>query len=677
MPSTARLIAGLLLLTAFNGAPFAAAQDDADDGARVVSPVGGPAAVKRSSDAELLPAEFGPIRQPLHIIESSAELLISMDGFALLPSAPGEPPRAIAVGRVTRANVWAFIVYFWPEILFLILFLGLLVILWRVVRVMRRPQAVGEPICRRCRYQLTGINGEACPECGTKLTPRNRILGRSRRRRLAVPLALGALILSGASVLFYFWYPPLGDYQWGWNSDLSREGSVSSWFIWPSDSLHAWTIEREFWFDSMETMHGQVWLVNLAAGSFERLLLEKLFYGPTGDQWNLFAGADLKIAIDESGVVILAIESESYWFDASSMTVKRLVPDPNADPESRFNSPFLEDRALSARGRYYFDWNTTPQGAWDMKHGAQPVPVPKVFKSDADSRYDFEMLSDEVHAIVGIGNSVKDWNYVIRIVYLWNLETGETRILKGWPEDVSSNGVLSTDGTMLIGENLSRPRDGDIGSWFDLWNLEKGKGPIDLNDTRPEQPIRRQGLLLVAVSKAPKEMFLLEMGEPNKWYAWDVGRNELHERVEPKAEEASRWVREPAVWRKPKVIAQEGSLTRVDFVREIDGLRVDHVATPVQLINPILSDDERFMVATLGHMTVTVFDRQTRRWLGRFDASPHTNEHVGLFGVHIVDNRWLVVRAGMYQSTVLVYDLLQCISDGEPAGEAAQAPASP
>jgi hypothetical protein len=63
------------------------------------------------------------------------------------------------------------------------------------------------PYCRKCRYNLTGLTSDRCPECGTVLTTSNVTIGlRRRSRRL---LLVGLLIMIGCGI-------PLG--VWGWKA---------------------------------------------------------------------------------------------------------------------------------------------------------------------------------------------------------------------------------------------------------------------------------------------------------------------------------------------------------------------------------------------------------------------------------------------------------------------------
>jgi hypothetical protein len=50
-----------------------------------------------------------------------------------------------------------------------------------------------DPHCRKCKYNLTGLEADKCPECGIPATGRNIRRGLRRRRR--VPLVVGSLLL--------------------------------------------------------------------------------------------------------------------------------------------------------------------------------------------------------------------------------------------------------------------------------------------------------------------------------------------------------------------------------------------------------------------------------------------------------------------------------------------------
>ncbi|MFI5379675.1 MAG: hypothetical protein ACHRHE_10285 [Tepidisphaerales bacterium] len=114
------------------------------------------------------------------------------------------------------------LVYYWPEAAG-----GLvaLLTLWWIARVARRPQVPGEQHCRCCNYLLKGLLSGRCPECGTYLTPRNRLAGRRRW-----PRVLGALVFLLVGAGGYFWAGPR----------LPRQGSVSTRLDWTSMSIAEW-----------------------------------------------------------------------------------------------------------------------------------------------------------------------------------------------------------------------------------------------------------------------------------------------------------------------------------------------------------------------------------------------------------------------------------------------------
>ncbi len=53
-----------------------------------------------------------------------------------------------------------------------------------------------EPRCRRCGYNLTGLPGERCPECGTELSVGRIVIGTRRRRYPSLGVGLALLLLS-------------------------------------------------------------------------------------------------------------------------------------------------------------------------------------------------------------------------------------------------------------------------------------------------------------------------------------------------------------------------------------------------------------------------------------------------------------------------------------------------
>src|SRR5262249_54454176 len=57
-----------------------------------------------------------------------------------------------------------------------------------------------EPRCRRCRYNLTNLESDKCPECGLKLSPGAVRIGLWHRRRPSIALGTIALALGGVLI---------------------------------------------------------------------------------------------------------------------------------------------------------------------------------------------------------------------------------------------------------------------------------------------------------------------------------------------------------------------------------------------------------------------------------------------------------------------------------------------
>ncbi len=121
-------------------------------------------------------------------------------------------------------NIWAILVYYWPELLGTLAGLTALVCLPALRRIAKRPRLVGEPHCRKCNYCLKGCPSDRCPECGWRI--KRPIIGRPTWRRCVPWLVPLALILALNGVM--------------WAFRVSRTGEMAKWCNWWSYDLETW-----------------------------------------------------------------------------------------------------------------------------------------------------------------------------------------------------------------------------------------------------------------------------------------------------------------------------------------------------------------------------------------------------------------------------------------------------
>jgi hypothetical protein len=125
--------------------------------------------------------------------------------------APAGQSRIAVYGGTEVINVWAVLVYFWPESVACIVGIPAAIMLLRSFR-----RHGSEEVCRRCGYCLRGIGSPRCPECGTFLKRSNRVRG--YRSQGAIPLAAAVTgVAMFVSVLCISWGP-----RSGWVADLFR-----------------------------------------------------------------------------------------------------------------------------------------------------------------------------------------------------------------------------------------------------------------------------------------------------------------------------------------------------------------------------------------------------------------------------------------------------------------------
>ena len=165
---------------------------------------------------------------------------------------------ALAVFRIGSVNLWSLLVYGWVEIIATVAVGILVVAMWRLLH---RRRDIGQPHCRRCNYLLVNLSADVCPECGLALTSRNRVMGRPRRLRIAITIALLVAVFGG--------------YASGYRR-LPRQGSVSRWCQWLSPGLYDHARRNgQFWLMDHRSWRCRVVEIDLADGSVTRTLFSR------------------------------------------------------------------------------------------------------------------------------------------------------------------------------------------------------------------------------------------------------------------------------------------------------------------------------------------------------------------------------------------------------------------
>jgi hypothetical protein len=167
----------------------------------------------------------------------------SIDGVRSIAFAPDRESIYVHYA-VPVVDAWSLLVYHWPEIFGALVGLIALFLLFRWRRIVRHAQIHGAPHCRRCNYELSAHvtrdpshrfvvpPGTRCPECGVPLAEKRPRAGKDTLRRLA---PVSAVLLIATSI-----------YSTALIVGVPREGRVSGWFEWPSNSLARFASARLF-----------------------------------------------------------------------------------------------------------------------------------------------------------------------------------------------------------------------------------------------------------------------------------------------------------------------------------------------------------------------------------------------------------------------------------------------
>ena len=131
-------------------------------------------------------------------------------------------------------DLWPILLMYWPYVGGTLLLVVAMVVIWRVLRVRSSPERAGAWLCRRCRYEVSPLvddqglprEGALCSECGRALGKKRVRMGRSTRRRLAIPVTVMALV----GVVFIL----------GLLANAGVIGADRSRLVWPSVDLAKW-----------------------------------------------------------------------------------------------------------------------------------------------------------------------------------------------------------------------------------------------------------------------------------------------------------------------------------------------------------------------------------------------------------------------------------------------------
>jgi hypothetical protein len=334
---------------------------------------------------------------------------------------------------VDQVHVLALLLYYWPEAAAALP--ALLVLRW-FVRVARVRQFPGEEHCRRCNYLLKNLPSPRCPECGTELTPRNRIPGRQRWPRLAIATAL----LLGLVATYHLC-----------NARLPRTGRAGEWLDWRSIRLAKWAEEGKVAWITRHTTHDRlVLLARVDGGGIRKVCRIQLDKGTSQPFFCSVLSADHRFQFSSTGEASDAWPTGVLQIDLASGRILRRFSAGNAVP---CVSTEGASRTLFIAGRTD-DGKSGLLRAFDIASGRRLHDL-----ADARSVPGFAMpASDRDLAIVTAngGDIVRVWDPISGEVLQSFLRTGRVCCLNA--------GILYEAGTDTTGlhvtahEILSRKR---------------------------------------------------------------------------------------------------------------------------------------------------------------------------------------------------------------------------
>lgn len=264
--------------------------------------------------------------------------------------------------RVQAVNVWSLLCGWWPEVLCgsiaIFLLVKLIVLVYGGVR--HRNLAVGEPHCRRCFYQLSGI-GDAlrCPECGTQLTKHGIFIAPAARLGR---IALTALALIATAIVYFTF-----------DSTVPRHFWWSEYVQWPSTSLvtrvSAW---RGWRFDPQPFINvACVDLVDVQAGKTKSRIIGQPLQTRQGEQID---EPYITASEDGSRLFVTGV-SRLFEYDARTGALRRaiqLLPAPDDSSRPRGRAMVLDPNTAVVVMRQAMIWIDLKTG---RRRLSQPVEV--------------------------------------------------------------------------------------------------------------------------------------------------------------------------------------------------------------------------------------------------------------------------------------------------------------
>ena len=580
-------------------------------------------ATQQPTEAEL--QQFGPIFEPTRSINMPAAFDYSANSWR---SVTVEGDTLFICGNVGKASVWAMIVWYWPEIALVLTLVLILFLVWRIRRAVKRQQVAREPYCRKCNYRLTGSQAANCPECGVKLNDRTRVIG--KRRRVVPALVCLIILLAAGGYLAYRWYPPVDDSQeYGFGSDLPREGSVSTWFDWHSKALLEWTLDREievYWRDHSVAAYDQLWAIDLRGKKQADCLYDRHAHDEIGaihpdlrmDRDVIASETDIYIE-RVHGICYLSTRYGRHMFDVER-GIYATIPQGDWLVGVDQNPPFLKP---AHDQRYLFDSDTFKHVVmWDRQTWTDPVICPqKVYFAELAEE---GALGPALFPIAGRNAVAISWERDPsrlngNALAVWNADDGTMLEL---PSDMLGYDLdfiaLTDDNRFVISEQDK------IFPYILVWDLEKksefGFEPIYVPIREADFPASREQPGVVAVAQRGH---LLYLHHSEKGYlAWDLKTDDAPTPVGKPMDDEVHWIQKPAETLHAKM--------KYGAIRISKAWWSDDVIEAIKPPAPLdASDDEEIPLAAgqrLLHSRigpyVVVYDRKAKKWIGRFHVRP-------------------------------------------------------